>query len=159
MISNWLERTGTICCSPSLPFSESARIRTPSRLICLGTGIIQLTVAMLSGCNSNGRCDLLKQIIGWSVAGSNSSMRTRPDTASLELLMTCVLMLTSSPWRTKRGRFGRTIKGLLLMTSFVSRPYFRSLVLANICSFQVVLLSGRVKFTNTSPSSFVCKVG
>ncbi len=93
------------------------------------------------------------------VAGSNSSMRTRPDTGSSELLMTCVLMLTSSPWRTKRGRFGRTIKGLLLMTSFVSRPYFRSWVLANSCSFQVVLLSGRVKFTNTSPSSFVCKVG
>ena len=48
---------------------------------------------------------------------------------------------------------------LLLMTSLVSMPYFMSSVLASAWNFQVVLLSGNVNCTMTSPSSFVSNDG
>ena len=134
-------------------------MRQPIRLVVSGTRKVHEAVVMLSADKVNGFCDFVRQITGWSVAGSNNSRLTRPLIVAFELLITCVLTDTSSPWRMKRGRFGNTINGLLLMTSLVSMPYFMSSVLASAWNFQVVLLSGNVNCTMTSPSSFVSNDG
>ena len=77
----------------------------------------QLTVVVLSTPKVKGFCDLVRQITGWPLPGSNSSRLARPSIVADDWLLICAVMVTSSPWRRKRGRLGVTINGLLVMIS------------------------------------------
>ena len=82
-----------------------------------GTRNDQLIVVVLSVLKVKGFCDLVRQMTGWSLSGSNSSRLARPSIVASDWLLTCVVKVTSSPWRRKRGRAGVTISGLLVMIS------------------------------------------
>ena len=56
-----------------------------------GTRNDQLIVVVLSALKVKGFCDLVRQMTGWSLSGSNSSRLARPSIVASDWLLTCVV--------------------------------------------------------------------
>ena len=142
------ERTGRLPSSASAKFVPTAFATYVTRVSPSATTTGNSTVAISCGFNSTVFSAVVPPNVSETVQASFDSDRFVTFTANLN----------ASPSRTKRGGFGSTISGRVVVTdSSVSWPQLRVLSCTSIMSFQPVIASGAVNVNETRPSLSVVR--
>ena len=145
-----------LTCSPSLNEPPSAIIRQPNTSY-LSVTIKRKLTPVVRPASTENFCFCV--LITFSVIGSKRIKLTVPEIFFPVRFATEAVTEVLSPTRTKRGKFGVSIKSLLVTAVASIIPVIIPLVCAYPRKFQRVRLCGMVKKKETSPCSLVRSCG